>query len=241
MAAATDNAIRKNGPGKRFCVACGDVLQGRRRKWCSPDCRQHLLDTLDRRTGLLRALNTRYATFQFSSSLIVLDVLPYGMEQVYGFYLKRALHHRPADDFRTLSNQLGNAWWKEKHRTHKHYLASRHLLEVMADHRNGSQRLKPVNLSRPSVNGRSLMLLKLGTKDLQRPELEKVIKRAFRNQAMHHHPDRGGEGTMFRKVHDAYQLLIQWARHPSFIVRRGFPDKWFYTAETNRWVQPLSK
>jgi hypothetical protein len=241
MALTARTSRRRTRAARRYCVACGALLQGRRRKWCSPDCRQHLLDTLDRRTGLLRALNTRYATFQFSSTLIVLNLLPYGMEQVYGFYLKRAVHHRPADDFRTLANQLGNAWWKEKRRTHKHYMASRHLLEVMADQRNGSACINPVNLSRPSVNGRSLMLLKLGKADLKRPDLEKVIKRAFRNQAMHHHPDRGGEGTMFRKVHDAYQALIQWARHPSFIVRRGFPDKWFYTAETNRWVQPLSK
>jgi len=241
MASRTETALRPRASGKRQCVSCGAELQGRRRKWCSPDCRQHLLDTLDRRTGLLQALNTRYATFQFSSSLIVLNVLPYGMEKVYGFYLKRSSRHRPAGDFRTLANQLGNAWWDEKRRTHKHYLASRHLLEEMADNRNETGWLRPVHLSRPSVNGRSLMLLKLSDRDLRKPELDQIIKRAFRSQAMHHHPDRGGEGTMFRKVHDAYKLLILWSRHPSFIERSGFPDKWFYTAETNRWVQPLSR
>mgnify|MGYP002063947042 CR=1 FL=1 len=27
--------------------------------------------------------------------------------------------------------------------------------------------------------------------------------------------------------------------NPSFTRRRGFPDKWFYDGETNRWVQPV--
>jgi hypothetical protein len=222
-------------------MACGAPLLGRQRKYCTPECRQHLLDTLNRRTGLLRALSTRYATFHFSAHLIALNVLPYGFDTVYSFYLNRLPAHRPADDYCTLSNTLGNAWWKEKDRTHKHYLASRYLLNEMASGTSAGKRFRPVQVSRPSVSGQSLVLLKLGDRDLRQPDLENVVKRAFRNQALKHHPDHGGQGVMFRRVHEAYRSLLEWARYPTFVLRRGFPDKWFYTGEADRWARPMSR
>lgn len=231
--------LRRPRSNLRQCLACGAPLRGRQRKYCAPECRQHLLDTLNRRTGLLCALSTRFATFHFSDRLIALNVLPYSTETVYSFYLNRSPRHRPADDYCTLSNDLGNAWWKEKRRTHKHYLASRFLLNEMADRTAAGEGFRPVQLSRPSVSGQSLMLLKLGAGDLQQPDLEQAVKRAFRNQALRHHPDHGGEGVMFRRVHEAYQTLIAWARYPSFVTRRGFPDRWFYTGEANRWARPM--
>jgi hypothetical protein len=42
------------------------------------------------------------------------------------------------------------------------------------------------------------------------------------------------------KIHRAYEELIQWADNPSFFTRRGFPDKWFYDGDKNRWVQPTA-
>jgi hypothetical protein len=233
--------MKRQNKAPRYCMSCGALLTGRKRKYCAPDCRQRLLDTLNRRTGLLRALTTRYATFHFSSRLIALNVLPYGTETVYSFYLNRSLYRSPAEDFCTLSNTLGNAWWDEKRRTHKHYLASRFLLNEMASSKRAGERFRPVQVARPSVSGQSLVLLKLGDTDLRQPDLENVIKRAFRNQALRHHPDQGGEGVMFRRVHEAYKALIEWARYPSFIIRRGFPDKWFYTGESNKWSRPMSK
>ena len=231
----------KKAKPQRYCMACGAPLTGRKRKYCAPECRQRLLDTLNRRTGLLRALTTRFATFHFSEYLIALNLLPYGTETVYSFYLNRSHTRTPAEDFCTLSNSLGNAWWNEKRRTHKHYLASRFLLNEMADSKMAGERFRPLNVSRPTVSGQSLILLKLGDRDLRQPDLENVIKRAFRNQALQHHPDRGGEGVMFRRIHEAYQTLTKWARYPTFIMRRGFPDKWFYTGESNVWARPMSK
>ena len=40
----------------------------KRRKYCSIECRQRLRYNLNLRTGLLRALNTRYATFYFTEA-----------------------------------------------------------------------------------------------------------------------------------------------------------------------------
>jgi hypothetical protein len=73
---------------------------------------------------------------------------------------------------------------------------------------------------------------------LNSPELFRVIKTAYRQQALKHHPDHGGDAASFRKIHQAYEELLTWAENPSFVRRRGFPDKWFYDSTTNRWVQP---
>jgi hypothetical protein len=43
---------------------------------------------------------------------------------------------------------------------------------------------------------------------------------------------------MFLKIHKAYEELLHWAENPNFIRHRGFPDKWFFEGDKNRWVQP---
>jgi hypothetical protein len=37
-----------------------------------------------------------------------------------------------------------------------------------------------------------------------------------------------------------YEELAHWAENPIFTRLRGFPDKWFYDASTNRWTQPIT-
>jgi len=62
----------------RRCLSCGTTRNMARRKYCSLECRQRLRYNLNLRTGLLKALQTRYATFYFTDFKIILDVLPYG-------------------------------------------------------------------------------------------------------------------------------------------------------------------
>ncbi|MCP4367447.1 MAG: DnaJ domain-containing protein [Deltaproteobacteria bacterium] len=90
----------------------------------------------------------------------------------------------------------------------------------------------------PSVKGKSLINLKIGRAELSTPKLQKLIKSAYRTQAKKHHPDIGGNTAAFRKIHRAYEELISWAESPTFVERRGFPDKWFYDGNKNKWVQP---
>lgn len=224
--------------GATGCLSCGCQQDMGRRKYCSIECRQRLRRTLNMRTGLLRALNIRYATFYFTDDTIILDVLPFGSKEISSFLYPRSARKKPADDFSRLADMLGNAWWDERKRTNKKYLASRLVFEQA--HHNGSKagQVQPLEIQIPSIKGRSLIRLKLGKSVLGSKELHRVIKSAYRQQAMKHHPDRGGDSTAFRKIHQAYQELIQWAESPTFVRRRGFPDKWFYDGETNRWVQP---
>jgi hypothetical protein len=209
-----------------------------RRKYCSVECRQRLRYKLQVRTGLLRALQTRYATFYFDERVIVLDILPYGTQMIYSFLFARRPGVKPADDFSHMANVLGNDWWAERRRTHKKYRASQHLLRNAMQGVANIEMVKPMEKRRAAIKDQLLIQLRIERSDLESPHLDRIVKKAYRKQALRHHPDRGGTPGAFRRLQTAYEALMNWAENPSFTRRRGFPDKWFYDGETNRWVQP---
>jgi hypothetical protein len=211
-----------------------------RRRYCSVDCRQRLLAALNRRSGLLKALNIRYATFYFSDHTVVMDVLPHGEDTIYSFMLPRSLKRLPVEDFCALSEALGRAWWAEQGRTKKRYRASQHVLAMATPADADSHGVIPYESAVPSVRGAAMMSLKFdpqaGGNDPA--ALERRIRTAYREQVKRHHPDLGGKPSTFRKIQEAYEKLIDWACNPSFVRRSGFPDKWFYDGYVQRWVQP---
>ena len=227
-----------DGIHQNRCLSCGTSENMSRRKYCSVECRQKLRYNLNLRTGLLRALNTRYATFYFTETLIILDVLPYGSAELFSYIFPRTPGGKPVDDYCTLSNILGNAWWAERKRTNKRYLANRFILEKAKSKDPESVPIKPLEVQQPAKLKKSLMFLKLQKSDLNSPSLHRKIKSANRKQAMRYHPDLGGDAAGFRKLHDAYEQIIKWSENPVFIRRRGFPDKWFYDGSRVRWIQP---
>lgn len=232
------HSMHAGGSAERRCLACGTKENMRRRKYCSIECRQRLRDSLNMRTGLLKALQTKCATFYFTNDVIIMDVLPWGAAELSSFIFPRTDGKKPVEDFCTLSNLLGNAWWAERRRTNKRYLASRHVFDF-AQLKNGDpDAVKPVHIRQPARLYNSLTFLKLRRKDLESPNLTGIIKSAYRRQALKMHPDHGGTSTLFRRLQKAYSQLVDWADNPVFTTRRGFPDKWFYDGYTNRWVQP---
>ena len=196
---------------------------------------------LNMRTGLLKALNTRYAAFYFTDDILILDVLPFGTNEIFSFIYPRSKRKKPADDFCRMADMLGNAWWAERKRTNKKYLASRFVFEQADRGNSKGSEVEPLEIKIPRLKGKSLIRLKLGKSVLNSPELHRIIKAAYRKQALKHHPDRGGDNAMFIKIHQAYQELIEWSESPTFVRRRGFPDKWFYDGLNNRWVQPTPR
>jgi len=241
------NSINNNhtafseGTPKNRCLSCGTSVDMGHRKYCSIECRQRLRYHLNLRTGLLRALNTRYATFYFSETIIVLDILPYGSEELFSYIFARTIGSKPVEDFCTMSNILGNAWWAERNRTNKRYLATRLILEKAESKNARSAPIRPVEVKEPARMVKSLTFLRLKKADLNSPQLQRKIKSAYRKQAKRHHPDLGGDAAAFRKLHKAYEQIIKWSENPVFVSRRGFPDKWFYDGGTNRWVQPTPR
>jgi hypothetical protein len=209
-----------------------------RRRYCSIECRQRLRNNLNMRTGLLQTLQIRYATFYFTDTLVVLDMLPYGSADLLSFIFPRATGRKPVDDFCNMFNLLGNAWWEEVRRTKKRYLATRLILGKAKSIEGDINSVRPLEVREPTRMARSMTFLKLKHNDLHSSNLQQIIKRAFRRQAKRHHPDQGGDPDLFRKLRDAYEQLIRWSENPSFTTRRGFPDKWFYEGGLDRWTQP---
>jgi hypothetical protein len=232
------NIIDPNGREKGRCLACGVFLGNARRKYCSMECRKRLLYKLEVRTGLIKALNTKYATFYFSDVMIVMDMLPYGSEEIFSFFYPRSPGKKPAEDFSTMADMLGNIWWTERKRTNKRYLASHHVLDQAVRNNAPVVSVKPTIVKLPSLKATHLSHLKLDKSALNAVELQQNIKNAYRRQAKMHHPDIGGDAATFRKIHQAYRELTTWAKKPAFVKRRGFPDKWFYDGSTNKWVHP---
>ncbi len=221
-----------------FCLSCGKTENIKARRYCSVKCRQHLRQKLNMKNGLLQALNTRYATFYFSDSAIILDIVPFGCREIFRYSIRRKEGNSPAADFSLMTNHLGEAWWQVSDRTHKNYLASQHVLKLAkrCAITDGSHR--PRMVKTPSVKMESLICLEIKKDDLGSSDLSRIIKSAYRRQVKIHHPDLGGKAATFRKIHSAYKELLAWADNPVFIRRRGFPDKWFYSAESKKWVQP---
>jgi hypothetical protein len=166
-----------------------------------------------------------------------MDVLPYDSRNIYSFIFRRS-EESPADDFSRLANMLGTAWWAERKRTARNYLASRYVLSHASRNCSSTRSVTPMSLRIPIVNGESLIHLKLDRSVLKSAEAEKIIKRAYRREAKKHHPDHGGDNAAFRKIHQAYEDLIKWSENPIFFRRRRFTDKWFYDGNKNKWVQP---
>ena len=106
------------------CLSCGTELTDRRRRYCSIPCRQRLRYKLEVRTGLLKAINARYATFYFTRKMVIMDVMPYGSRDIYSFMYPRSVNQAPADDFSRMADHLGNSWWSERRRSHRKYSGS---------------------------------------------------------------------------------------------------------------------
>jgi predicted nucleic acid-binding Zn ribbon protein len=227
------------GQSQHRCLSCGTTEDMKDRRYCSLKCRQQLRQKLNTRNGLLQALNTRYATFYFSDTMIIMDVVPHGIKEIFRYTSLRSAGNSPADDFSQMTNVMGNAWWEEENRTAKKYLASRHVLELAQRYAISPLLLRPKLIKVPTIKTRAMNYLKIDKTDIDSDELPKIIKNAYRRQAKIHHPDAGGQAQTFRKLHAAYVELLRWADNPTFIRRRGFPDKWYYDSDNQKWVQPI--
>lgn len=226
---------------RNSCLSCGTMDNMRNRRYCSMKCRQHLRQKLITRTGLLEALNTRHATFYFTEDLIIMDVIVRDIREVFRYTAVRTKGSRPADDFGKMANRLGEAWWAEEKRTKRKYMASRKLLELAEKQDLSEGLVRPRLIKVASVRSESLHYLGIGKAELGSTELPKLIKSAYRRQVKIHHPDAGGDAVTFRKIHDAYRDMLRWADSPTFLRRRGFPDKWYYDGAAQKWVQPVPR
>ena len=236
----TANATTKSEPQNNSvyqCFSCGTNENMGRKRYCSKECRTELLRRLDILSGLLRALEARYASFSFNESTLVLDVLTNGSKKGYRFLCKRKRKNRPAHDLYHMADELGNLWWEKQKQTGKRYRASRYLLESAAKHIIPPASVTPLEIKSPVRVGKSLVSLKLTREDLNSRKAHMAVKSAYRREALKYHPDRGGNSASFRKVNNAYEELLNWLEAPELRTRRGIPGKWFFDGK--KWNPPL--
>jgi hypothetical protein len=223
---------------KNYCLSCGTTENINNRRYCSVRCRQNLRQKLNMKSGLLQALNTRYATFYFSDTMIILDVVPHGIKEIFRYTVKRKENSNPAADFNIMTNKLGEEWWVVLNSTSKNYIATQHVLKLATRHAISDGLQRPRLIKIPTVKMEYLKCLEIKKTDLGSHELDLIIKTAYRRQVKIHHPDLGGKAADFRKIHNAYKELLRWSNNPIYIPRRGFPHKWYYNGESKKWVQP---
>jgi len=228
-------------PDRKGCLSCGSMAIKGQQRYCSAACRERLQFKLDLRTGLVQALNARYATFFFSDNHIFMDVLPHGSQGTFRFRYPRTLGKTPAEDFSTMANLLGNIWWSEKEKSNKTYRASHQVFQWGQQSHESLASVRPAARYTPKVNREHLSLLQIDQTALISSNLKQMVKDAYRRAAKKNHPDMGGNAEIFRCVHKAYEELFSWARNPTYTRQRGFPDKWFYEHDKNHWKPPLPR
>lgn len=234
---------KKREPGKkRKCLACGTTELGSRRRYCSPECRDHIMWVLSLSKGLLCSFNARYASFSFNQSHVILDILPVWSREISRFSLERTSGKKPAHDLKRLILDSGSEWYAIIDDNNSRSYASLSLLK------KNSNRSIPSNSIRPDCNVKprfskeerqAFKCLKLKLEEIIAEEKTVKIKSAFKKMAKIHHPDMGGDPEEFRKVKDAHEQMLLWVENPQFSSRKALVDCWSYDASTNKWVPPL--
>lgn len=219
------------------CLSCGTTDNVERRRYCSKDCRLELVRRLEVLKSLLLALRTRYATFSFTESSLILDLLTCNSRRVYTFLYQRTNGRKPAHDLRDMTDALGTLWWENHRRTGKRYRASQSLLEQATRDDGPSDSVVPLEINSPLRIGKFLKCLKLNSNDVKSSNAREAVRSAYRRAALKYHPDRGGESGSFRKARHAYQEILKWIDTPILRKRRGLPGKWCF--DGTRWITPL--
>ncbi|MGD8387186.1 MAG: hypothetical protein PVG49_08585 [Desulfobacteraceae bacterium] len=233
---------RRGSRGKRRCLSCGTPDMNGGRRYCSKECREQMMWVLSLSKGLLRAFNARYAAFYFDDEHVVLDILPLRSGHISRFSCRRRGDRKPADDLKALVLQSGEEWHDLVSNHHSKGYATLFLLRRNHDHSLQPESVKPDCRTRPRFSRKereSMKTLNIGVNDLLSAQSVLKIKSAYKQKAKLHHPDMGGDAEDFRRLAEAHQQMLLWAKNPQFTSRKALTDCWSYDGFTNRWVPPL--
>ena len=224
------------------CLSCGEPGISPRRRYCSNECRQQMLWVLSLSKGLLKIFNTRYASFSFNKDLVILDILPGWSKDISRFSQERTPGKKPAEDLKDLILQYGREWYHIIDNNNSKSYASLFLLKKNFNGKIAEGAIKPSNNLRPRFSKHekeSVKLLQLGLDELITEKQTERIKAAYKKLAKIHHPDMGGDPEKFKRLNEAHQKMILWAKNPQFTSRKALIDCWSYDSSTNRWAPPL--
>jgi len=226
----------------RRCLACGTdgIKPGRR--YCSRQCRQRLMWTLSLSKGLLITLNTRYAAFSFTEHYVALDVLPTWSNRISRFVYERKSGRSPANALKELILEAGEEWYKKRSRRISRSFSSQSILEEKAELNINPNSIKPNRNRIPRLSAdqkTALRRLSIHSDRLAFGDYVREIKKAYREMAKLHHPDKGGDGERFKEINTAHKVMLQWTENPKFQSNNALPGCWSYDGYKNRWSPPL--
>jgi len=224
----------------KICLCCGKPTSKNRVRYCSESCRSQFAFKLRWFNNLLRALQARFATFSFTESVLILNLISKHSETVYSYFYERTPGKKPAQDIDGMVFELGDLWWE--------YLAHGNSERRAADHilRHGHKRVVGRELVEPrkehcaSRISNHLLQLCMKKQDLlDSSDPADTARAAYKQAALKHHPDLGGSSYKFRQIHNAYHQIKTWLENPSFHTRRGVPGHWSFIAGKSKWYSPL--
>lgn len=224
------------------CLACGKNNIGARRRYCSKECRSYIQWVLSLSKGLLRALNTRYAAFSFTSDQVILDVFPIWSKHISRFMRTRTLGDKPAEDLKRMVIEFGREWHDMVNNNHSMSYASLHLVNRNHQKAISLETIKPNRNSSPRLSREEagyLRILKLKRNDLSDDMIKTKIRSAYKKMAKVCHPDTGGDDDQFKKLNNAHEQMLLWAENPQYTSRKALQDCWSYDGFTSRWTPPL--
>jgi hypothetical protein len=240
---ALKEPVRRAAPRRTGkCLACGTDKMNGGRRYCSKECRQHILWVLSLSKGLLRTFNARYAAFSFTGNYVVLDILPVWTKGISRFVWPRTQGRKPALDLKELILESGREWHDMVDHRNSGSLASLRLLQRSHEARLDPESIKPGKHSRPRLSKQerdSLKVLKIGKEILSIENCTSRIRGAYKRLAKRYHPDVGGDAEAFRRLNDAHEQMLLWVENPQYTCRRALLNSWSYDSAVNRWSPPL--
>lgn len=231
-------SLTEQPPRKKACVSCGEPLSGRRRRYCSKECRELLLFALGWLKNLLLPLNTNYATFSFTDSVLIINILSFFSTEVSTYIYKRIPGMTPAEGLKDVCKTLNKEWYEKNLESRSRRAASEHLLDIGMKDFVQKDGVTPISIVSGSRINKKLSYFNLNLEDLDGDPIN-TIKSAFRKEIKKHHPDYGGTTTDFIKVSEAYQDILVYMENPTVRERRGLPGKWSYDGSNYKWTAPL--
>ena len=222
----------------RACLSCGTELSGRKRRYCSKDCKDLLIFALGWLKNLLLPLNTNYATFAFTDSVLIINILSFFSKEVSTFIFKRTPGETPAKGLKEVCKTLNKEWYEKSVSSRSRRAASEHLLGTGIKDFIPRDYVTPTSISINAKISSKLTQFNMSLDDLEENPLAQ-IKRAYRKEAKKHHPDYGGDPADFINISDAYKDIMAFIRDPVLRTRTGLPGTWSYDGSSYRWSAPL--
>jgi len=228
---------------KKVCISCGTLDMGRRRKFCSDECRDRMHWVLKLSTGLLRACSTRYAVFSFTENLAVLDILPIWSDKISRFMSFRRPGGKPADDLKFIILNAGKKWHEMVENKVSWTGASMSLLKQNVNNGLKSDCVKPWKVTALRCSNKtkkSLKILGLTSDEVAGVNRRKAITSAFRRMVKQFHPDTGGTSEDFNRIVAAHEQILNWSNNkPNLKTKTAMKNGWSYNGYDNKWTPPF--